>query len=101
MKCKLSLKLLVALATRIEGLTYKEISGITHYHVNTVSRYISYLDNKGIIDIDQKKSSSVRGRKWVNVVKLKREFLEANNCTDFFNRVLDKLEGEFNDVFAD
>jgi len=41
MKGKLSLKLLVALATRLEGLTYKEISTLTAYHINTVSRYVT------------------------------------------------------------
>ncbi len=101
MKGKLSLKLLVALATRIDGLTYREISEITRYHINTVSRYVSYLDSKGLVDVAQRKSNSVRGRKWVNIVKMKKEFLDVKNITNFFNKVIKQLNGELSDVFTD
>jgi transposase len=101
MKCKLSLKILVVLATRTDGLTYKEISGIIKYHINTVSRYVSYLDSKGIIDMKQEKSNSIRGRKWVNVVSLKKEFLQAKDVTDFFNKITKQLGGGLNDIFTD
>lgn len=101
MKCKLSLKLIASLAIKPDGLTYKEISEITGYHINTISRYISYLDSKGIVDIRQRKSNSVRGRKWINIVKLKKEFLEAKNITDFFNKIIKQSGGKLNDIFTD
>ncbi len=101
MKGKLSLKILVVLATRTGGLTYKEISGITNYHINTVSRYVSYLDGKGLIDMKQVKSNSIRGRKWVNVVSLKKEFLQTKDIADFFNRIIKQLGGGLNDIFTD
>ncbi|MBU0628263.1 MAG: ArsR family transcriptional regulator [Nanoarchaeota archaeon] len=101
MKNKLSLKILVALVTRTGGLTYKEISLITNYHINTVSRYVSYLDNKGLIDMKQEKSNSIRGRKWVNVVSLKKEFLQTKDIADFFNKVIKQLGGGLNDIFTD
>jgi len=101
MKGKLSLKLIVALAIRPDGLTYKEISDITKYHLNTVSRYVSFLDSKNLVDIKQKKSNSVRGRKWINIVKLKKEFLEAKNIIEFFNKIIRQSGGQLNDIFTD
>lgn len=101
MKGKLSLKILVVLATRTDGLTYREISGITKYHINTVSRYVSYLDSKGLIDMKQEKSNSIRGRKWVNVVSLKKEFLQTKDIADFFSRIIKQLGGGLNDIFTD
>lgn len=101
MKGKLSLKIIVVLATRIGGLTYKEISCITDYHINTVSRYVSYMDSKGLIEMKQEKSNSIRGRKWVNVVSLKKEFLQAKDVTDFFNKIVKQLGGGLNDIFTD
>lgn len=101
MEGKLSLKLIAALAIRQEGLTYKELSEITNYHINTISRYVGYLDSKGLIDIKQEKSNSIRGRKWVNVVSLKREFLQAKDIADFFNRIIKQLGGGLNDIFTD
>ena len=101
MKGKLSLKLLVALATRLDGLTYKEISEVTKYHINTVSRYVSYLDSKNLVNVTQIKSNNIRGRKWVNVVKLKKELAEVNNITDFFNKLIKKVDGELSDIFTD
>ena|SRR3989338_1255089 len=101
MKPKLSLKVLAALATRTEGLSYKDISSITKYHINTVSRYVSYLDSKGLLDIKQQKSNSIRGRKWINIVKLKKELLDSKSPTDFFNKILKQLGGQLSDVFTD
>ena len=101
MRGKLSLKILVALVTRTGGLTYKEISCITNYHINTVSRYVSYLDSKSLIDMKQEKSNSIRGRKWVNVVSLKKEFLQAKDIADFFNKIIKQLGGGLNDIFTD
>ena len=84
---KFSLKLLVVLAMNPEGLTYKQISAKTGFHLNTVSRYIGTFDVKGLIDVKQQKSGSIRGKKWVNIVKMKKELLEAKSPTDFFQRV--------------
>ena len=84
---KFSLKLLVILALNPEGLTYKQISAKTGFHINTVSRYIGVFDSKGLIDVKQQKSSNIRGKKWVNIVKMKRDLLEAKNVTDFFQKV--------------
>lgn len=84
MKSKISLKVIMDLAMNPDGLTYKQISEKTKFHINTVSRYISYLDNKKIVDIKQEKSNSIRGRKWINIVKLKKSFIDSKNITDFF-----------------
>ena len=84
---KFSLKLLVILALNPEGLTYKQISAKTGFHINTVSRYIGVFDSKGLIDVKQQKSSNIRGKKWVNIVKMKRDLLEAKSVTDFFQKV--------------
>ena len=84
---KFSLKLLVILALNPEGLTYKQISAKTGFHINTVSRYIGVFDSKGLIDVKQQKSSNIRGKKWVNIVKMKRDLLEAKTVTDFFQKV--------------
>ena len=82
-----SLKLLVILVLHPEGLTYKQISAKLGFHINTVSRYISVFDSKGLVDVKQQKSSNIRGKKWVNIVKLKKEFLEAKTITDFFQKI--------------
>ena len=84
---KFSLKLLVILALNPEGLTYKQISAKTCFHINTVSRYIGVFDSKGLIDVKQQKSSNIRGKKWVNIVKMKKDLLEAKSITDFFQKV--------------
>ena len=84
---KFSLKLLVILVLHPEGLTYKQISAKTDFHINTVSRYVGVFDAKGLIDVKQQKSSNIRGKKWVNIVKLKKELLEAKSITDFFQKV--------------
>ena len=84
---KFSLKLLVILALNPEGLTYRQISAKTGFHINTVSRYIGVFDTKGLIDVKQQKSSNIRGKKWVNIVKMKRDLLEAKSVTDFFQKV--------------
>lgn len=84
---KFSLKLLVILALNPEGLTYGQISAKTGFHINTVSRYIGVFDSKGLIDVKQQKSSNIRGKKWVNIVKMKKDLLEAKSVTDFFQKV--------------
>lgn len=84
---KFSLKLLVILVLNPEGLTYRQISAKTGFHINTVSRYIGVFDSKGLIDVKQQKSSNIRGKKWVNIVKVKRDLLEAKSVTDFFQKV--------------
>lgn len=84
---KFSLKLLIILALNPEGLTYRQISAKTGFHINTVSRYIGVFDSKGLIDVKQQKSSNIRGKKWVNIVKMKRDLLEAKSVTDFFQKV--------------
>lgn len=84
---KFSLKLLVILALNPEGLTYRQISVKTGFHINTVSRYVGVFDTKGLIDVKQQKSSNIRGKKWVNIVKMKRDLLEAKSVTDFFQKV--------------
>jgi DNA-binding transcriptional ArsR family regulator len=97
---KLSLKIIAVLAMKPDGLSYKEISSITKYHINTISRYISWLYNKEIVDIIQNKSSSIRGRKWVNIARLKKELLECRSITEFYNKVVKKAGG-LNDIFVD
>ena len=84
---KFSLKLLVILALNPESLTYKQISAKTGFHINTVSRYIGIFDSKGLVDVKQQKSGGMRGKKWVNIVKMKKEFLETKSVTDFFLKV--------------
>src|SRR3989338_9489101 len=84
---KFSPKLLVMLALNPEGLTYKQISAKTGFHINTVSRYIGVFDSKGLIDIKQQKSSNIRGKKWVNIVKMKKDLLEAKSVTEFFQKI--------------
>ena len=87
MQPKFSLKLLVILALNPDGLTYKQISSKTGFHINTVSRYIGVFDNKGLVDIKQHKSGGLRGKKWINIVKMKKDFLEAKSVTDFFQKI--------------
>lgn len=99
-KKQINLKLLLLLAIHCEGLNYKEISKKTDYHINTVSRYVSALHNLDIIDIKQVKSNSVRGRKWVNVVKLKKE-LHNKTIPEFFQEVSKRLKCSLNDLFVD
>ena len=100
MKIKLSLKLLAALCMNPDGLAYKEISSKTGFHVNTVSRCVSYIYSKGLAEIEQKRSNSVRGKKWVNIVKLKKEFIEIKNAADFFSKVIKQLDGGLSDIFS-
>lgn len=75
------------MALNPEGLTYRQISAKTGFHINTVSRYIGVFDSKGLIDVKQQKSSNIRGKKWVNIIKMKRDLLEAKSITDFFQKV--------------
>lgn len=84
---KFSLKLLVILVLNPEGLTYRQISAKTGFHINTVSRYIGVFDSKGLIDVKQQKSSNIRGKKWVNIVRMKKDLMEAKSITDFFQKV--------------
>ena len=84
---KFSLKLLVLLALNPEGLTYKHIANKTKFHINTISRYVGVFDNKGLVDIKQQKSGGIRGKKWVNIVRMKKELLEAKSITDFFQKI--------------
>ena len=97
---KLSFKLLAALCMNPEGLTYKQLSAKTGFHVNTVSRSVSYMYSKGLVEMKQDRSNSVRGKKWVNVVKLKKEFVDVKNATDFFTRVIKQLDGGLSDIFS-
>ncbi|MDO8740418.1 MAG: hypothetical protein Q7J54_02455 [Candidatus Woesearchaeota archaeon] len=99
-KIKLPFKLLVALCMHPEGLTYKQISEQTGFHLNTVSRYASHLYNKDLVEVKQKKSSNARGRKWVNVVKLKKELLDAKSAAEFFEKAIKQLDGGLNDAFS-
>ena len=78
---------MIILAMNPEGLNYKQLSAKTHFHINTISRYLAVFDSKGLIDTKQQKSSNIRGKKWVNIVKLKKEFLDAKSPSDFFQRV--------------
>ncbi len=84
---KFSLKLLVILAMNPEGLTYRQVSAKTGFHLNTISRYIGTFESKGLIDVKQQKSINIRGKKWVNIVKLRKELLEAKSPTEFFQKV--------------
>jgi len=95
----INLKLLLLLATNPEGLCYREISRRTNYHMNTVSRYISYLHSKGLIDIKQVKSNSVRGRKWINVVSIKKE-LHNKEVAEFLQEVSNRLKCPLSDLFS-
>ena len=70
-----------------EGLTYKQVSAKTGFHINTISRYIGTFDSKDLIDIKQQKSNGIRGKKWVNIVKMRKEFLEAKSPADFFQKI--------------
>jgi len=45
-----------------DGLTYKEISEKTGYHIHTISKQVTFLDNKGLIAIEQKRSKNIQGR---------------------------------------
>ena len=93
------LKLLLVLAINQEGLTYKELEQKTGFHINTVSRYVSYLHGKDLVEIKQKKSNSVRGKKWVNVVKLKPE-LKEDGVIKFFSKISKQLNYQLNDLFS-
>ena len=84
---KISLKLLAILVLNPEGLSYKQISAKTGFHLNTISRYVGTFDAKGLVDVKQQKSGGLRGKKWVNIVKLRKEFLEAKSPTEFFQKV--------------
>lgn len=97
MGCKLSIKVVMALAMNPDGLNYKQVSEKTKFHINTVSRYVSYLESKNIVHINQEKSNSIRGRKWINIVKLNEKLLNAKNITEFFVRVSNQL----NDLKSD
>jgi len=95
---KLPLRIILLLNTHAGGLTYKELSQKTDYHSHTISRKITYLDNKGLIVIEQKKSKNLQGRKWVNVVKLKKEFKD-DNVAKFLSRISKQLDCSLNDIF--
>lgn len=96
---KISLKLLLVLAINPDGLCYREISGKTGYHLNTVSRQVSELDDYGLIEIDQHKSGSIRGKKWVNVVRLKKEFANPE-VARFISRIAVHIKCQLNDFFV-
>ena len=99
LKLKFSLKIIASLAIHPEGLSYKKLSELTKYHINTVSRYITELHSNSIIEIRQYKSNSLRGRKWVNIVRLKKELLESKNITDFFSKIIN--HNQLSDVLID
>ena len=88
---KLPIKLLLVLSIN-NGLTYKQMQKRTGFHVNTISRQISFLDKNGLLDITQEKSKNLRGKKWVNVVSLKKEFF-AESIAEFFEKISAKLAG--------
>ena len=95
---KLPLKLVIVLNANAEGLTYKEISEKTGYHKHTISKQVTFLDNKGLIAIEQKRSKNIQGRRWINLIKLKKEFLDEN-VTKFFSRIAKQLNCSLNDLF--
>ena len=96
---KLPLKLVIVLNANAEGLTYKEISEKTGYHKHTISKQISYLDDKGLITIEQKRSKNIQGRRWINFIKLKKDFMDEN-VTKFFLRIAKQLNCQLNDLFV-
>lgn len=98
-KTKLPLKLILLLNTYTDGLTYKEIWQKTGYHPHTTSKKITYLDNKGLITIEQKKSKNIQGRKWINFIKLKKEFVD-DNVAKFFSRIAKQLNCSLNDLLV-
>ena len=96
---KLPLKLIFLLNTYPNGLTYSEISEKTRYHKHTISKQITYLDNKGLIAISQKRSKNNKGRKWINFIKLRNEFVDEN-ATKFLARIVKQLNCSLNDLFV-
>lgn len=100
MSKSLSLKILLLLAINRQGLTYRQIQKRTGFHVNTVSRCVSCLYDRSIIEIKQKKSPSLRGKKWINVVKLKPE-LAVDSITEFFSKIAAKCGVSLDDLFVD
>ncbi|HLC87332.1 MAG TPA: hypothetical protein VJH65_03605 [Candidatus Nanoarchaeia archaeon] len=95
---KLPIKLVIMLNAYADGLTYKEISEKTGYHIHTISKQVTFLDNKGLIAIEQKRSKNIQGRRWINLIKLKKEFLDEN-VTKFFSRIAKQLNCSLNDLF--
>lgn len=95
---KIPIKILLVLSIS-NGLTYKQMQKRTGFHVNTVSRQISFLDRKGFLDIRQEKSKNLRGKKWVNVVSLKEEFF-SEGIGEFFEKIAKKLGVSINDLFV-
>jgi len=96
---KLPIKLIFLLNAYPEGLTYNEISQKTRYHKHTISKQISYLDAKGLIDIEQKRSKNNKGRRWINFIKLKKELVD-DNVTKFLSRISKQLNCSLNDLFG-
>ncbi len=95
---KLPLKLIFLLNAYPDGLTYSEISQKTRYHKHTISKQISYLDAKGLINIEQKRSKNNKGRRWINFIKLKKELVD-DNVTKFLSRISKQLNCSLNDFF--
>jgi len=87
------------LALHRNGLTYKRIRKLTGFHLNTISRQTSFLDSKGLLQINQKRSGSLRGKKWVNVIKLKD--LPTEGVAVFFEELAERLGVCTNDLFVD
>ena len=98
-KTKLPLKLIFLLNTYKDGLTYSEISEKTGYHKHTISKQITYLDTKGLITIEQKRSKNNKGRKWINFIKLKKELID-DNVTKFLARITKQLNCSLSDLFV-
>jgi len=96
---KLPLKLIFLLNTYSDGLTYNEISEKTGYHKHTISKQITYLDAKGLIAIGQKRSKNNKGRRWINFIKLKEEFVDEN-VTKYLSKLSKRLNCSLNDLFV-
>jgi transcription initiation factor IIE alpha subunit len=95
---KLPLKLIILLNAFADGLTYKEISQKTGYHMHTISKQVTYLDAKGLIKIEQKRSENIQGRRWINFIKLKKDFVDEN-VAKFFSRIAKQLDCSLIDLF--
>lgn len=96
---KIPLRTLLVLSASRKGLSYRQIQKKTGFHLNTVSRQVSFLDKCGLLSIKQEKSGNLRGKKWVNVVSLKKEFYREG-VSEFCEKIAAKLNVSLDDFFV-
>lgn len=87
---------LAVLATTKKGLTFKELTSLTHKDKSTVADNVAILENAGLVEVTsrQKPRRFRGGKRWVRVVKLAEDLRRTKKFKDFFSTAMSKWLSE-------